>query len=401
MIRFNDESIKNEILVNSNYYKQDLSISHGLPGISLYCFEYARWKNDDKLIDHAINLFSESFYNLFKSDNVSLDLYSGTTGVYWLYQYLANHDFVDLDEATMFAYDELLVNQLELWQHNKNYDLIYGIGGIGVYFLERNLYTKNSHYLELLYNVLKKIAIKKKDKLYWKSIDLSKLKEFGYEEDKVDLGLAHGIGSIFGLFIFIYESTNDKALQNKIVEDLNSMFNFFEFYMQNSPKAQSVLPCQIQKNEFLGYPSRVAWCYGDLPLVFLFLKGEKITGQKQMKIWAETMLNLIVNRSFENSGIVDNGICHGVAGVVLILKKILLIIDETKKQMVVDKISYYEAHFLISPDEINDGKDILFDKTNKVYWKLNKHGFLEGLSGVGLSMIPVRNENSWTKLLML
>lgn len=213
--------------------------------------------------------------------------------------------------------DEILEDQIDDFFAQDNYDILHGVIGLGIYFLEREK-------LNLVYKIVDFLierSTTKENLVYWKKYD--KYKTYS---TVIDMGNAHGNSSIlyFLTKILIITPENDK-LKKLIIGNVN-------FYLKNKQiigsSISTYFPTLIKVIDFesnIHKPenSRLAWCYGDLGALYTLLLVSSHISQKQMYSDVVNMLEIVANRRLETENFeIDAGFCHGSSGIAIIFDKI-------------------------------------------------------------------------------
>ena len=353
------------------------------------------------MINESIELFLESFYSNSNLKGKKFTFFGGALGVNWLYQYYINQGVVEKDEAFVEKFNEFILKKCIAWKNSENYDLMYGIVGAGVYFLECHKNNDDTQYLEFIYTLLDGFSSSDKDFLWW--YDSNAFTDERRIKNTIDLGVAHGMPSILSLYARIYSRIENNKLKERIKNDITKGINFLYHCAQNSPNKSSVFPCKlVDNNKFFGYPSRLGWCYGDLPIAYQISHMGVLLQDENILNFGKTLIEVVLSRDIESgyTGIKDNCICHGIAGIIIILKKIKGIKIVELEDKLTDAIYYWEQMLLKKVDDLGGLYTCFYDTDKDEDLLIIDPGLLEGVSGIGLALLP-QEKYEWTTLLML
>jgi lantibiotic modifying enzyme len=240
----------------------------------------------------------------------------GLAGLGWLLIYLNKHNIIDMDaDEYLEELDELLDIELDRMLQTKNFDILHGAMGLGVYFINRN---KESSVIKII-NAL--IADKKEmaPGIAWSRFDAYARKDYIY-----DFGLAHGNA---GTLYFLGKCCKAGIMQQECKALIDGSIEFFMDNIQPE-SAGSFFPNSIAVKHYKTdapqvQMSRVAWCYGDLGILHTLLLISVWREDKILKDKVLTMLLKVAERrSVPESMIKDAGFCHGTVGNSYLFKNI-------------------------------------------------------------------------------
>ena len=213
--------------------------------------------------------------------------------------------------------DEILEEQIDIDFLDDNFDILHGVLGVGLYFLERDKLS----FVDKIVDKLVETSFSKEDQIYWKKYD-----KFKAVDSIIDMGNAHGNSSI----IYFLSKILSKNPKNEQVKEL--IKKSINFYLNNcqelNDEIYSYFPHQIITKEFdegINKPgnSRFAWCYGDLGVLNTLLMSSKLIEDDKMYLNILDKLKNIANRKYETEVFtIDAGFCHGSSGIAIIFNKI-------------------------------------------------------------------------------
>ena len=235
---------------------------------------------------------------------------NGISGLGWLFLFLNEVKVLHLDVDTFLEdLDQILEIELKKMLRSNEFDLLHGAMGIAVYFLRRNR-------LDLVSDVVYKLRENAQifeDETKWIRYD-----RYILFEDIYDFGLAHGNA---GILYFL-----TKCLKNNVVPEvckhlIRGSLNFFKNNVQDPAIAGSFFPSSVKVSEYIfkspaNTRSRLAWCYGDLGILYTSLSAATALHDNEMISFTSDLLaKSALRREKSDTGLSDGGFCHGTSGV--------------------------------------------------------------------------------------
>lgn len=399
------EQITKVILKEENY-NNDLNISllSGISGNVLLLVYYYFFSNKKDYGQKAIVLLDHILANISKIKGYSL---SGLTGVFWLLQHLVNVEFIDEEEVlNLIEIDEIIYESFKQDELNHDYDLLHGLIGKGLYFVERHKNTNSTKELNSLLNILENMSVQTQyNTTTWKFPSHYNKRFPEAKGIKYSLGLSHGIPSIL-CFLF---TLHELKIQNKKVEYLikNNIKWLLNFEMENSI---SCFPAVIREPKNSLKESPLAWCYGDLGVSLSFFRASKILKkddyyQKGLMIARHSLKRNLASsfvRMDSKKNIIDACLCHGTSGIALMYNRIYKL---TKLQEFRQKSQYW-GKLTVDAQKKDNGlagyfSHNIFVKNSNIN---TSYGLLDGIAGIGLCLLSIYNPSEdfdWEKVLLL
>ena len=194
--------------------------------------------------------------------------------------------------------------------------------------------------------------------------------------------------------IFINGKKDDKTIKmlsgavNYVLsqqKDFNQLCSYFPNYIINNSQKP------ISK-------SRLAWCYGDLGISMALLQaGKAIDNPSWIEKGIEVLLQSTLRQKYEDSLVMDAGICHGSVGLAIIYRRIYL---ETGLKEFIKASNYY----LIKSLQMASFEDGLAGyKTFEIDgWKCD-YSFITGIAGIGTGLLSFLTEDkqTWDEILLM
>ncbi|HKV13246.1 MAG TPA: lanthionine synthetase C family protein [Thermoanaerobaculia bacterium] len=326
-------------------------------------------------------------------------LYSGFSGVAWTLEHLRGRVFDD-EEGGEDPGEEVAGSIVDYLGHTpwqSDYDLISGLVGYGVYALERGSRPGGPECLTRVIDRLSEIAIRSPEGITWHTPPdfVGAMNLDRYPEGNFNLGLAHGVPGVIGFLGRACAAGREEVrplldgavswlLRQKLPEGAGSVFPY-----NVAPGIESV-------------PARLAWCYGDLGVALSLLLAARAVGQEEWEREALAIGRACVARTFENSGAVDAGVCHGMGGNAHLFNRLA---QATGDPQFLEAARSWFARTL---DQRRPGEGVggylmyVMDENNELAWK-EEPGFLTGSAGLGLALLGATTAVApeWDRILVV
>lgn len=372
-----------------------------------------------RYVDHAIGKVAETI--------MPEGIYSGFSGVSWVLEHVfsllsgvpgLDDDDEDDDEDAgdedgdgdgdededdgdvNEQIDEALCELLSTTPWVRDYDLISGLVGLGVYALER--LPRDSARTMLLHIIdrLEELSQPGNPGVTWHTRPdlLPPHQRETHPDGYYNLGIAHGVPGIVGLLGQVHAAGVDTERVRRLLDGT------VEWLWSRK------LPDEAQSwFDWAYYPdvpwrrSRLAWCYGDPGIAATFLLTGRIAGGDWLER-AREMARDIAGRPHDLAGVVDHGICHGGAGFAHIYNRMY---QETGDEQLLDQARHWiewtlDARLEDSPSGLVRFRDLTQLHPEDPPWS-DEIGFLTGTTGVALVMLAAANriEPKWDRVLLL
>ena len=358
------------------YYLQDKSSSNngllgGEIGRALFLSEYGRARDNfnfidlaEKIIDKTENDIIEGCHSMYYSNGLS-GILCGLHIVKSLN--VGSKNLLDLSGVEL-EFTKLIHSYIEL----RNFDFLAGITGLMLFF---NICGLKKQLIEAI-ELVNKSKIVEGETFFWKTYSKNL-----YDPNYINMGLSHGMAA---LFVVIGKSLSVSNQETQI----NLLNGIYEFYKQNENRGKycSIFPYGItesKKNQF----SRLAWCYGDVGIGSSFLTvGNSIGNSDFTNYGTRILLAASLRRDMEFNLVTDPFFCHGTSGLLMVFFNAYKITGER---------SFYDAYTY--------WHEMTLSLLEKRSWQDCSVGILDGLSGIGLSLLSLEYKKnlSWEKLLLI
>ncbi|HEV3231013.1 MAG TPA: lanthionine synthetase C family protein [Candidatus Dormibacteraeota bacterium] len=249
---------------------------------------------------------------LISSEIMPPSLFSGFVGVAATLSLMEGRLLEVPEESATQEIDELLLTHLKGDTWRRDYDIVSGLTGFGVYALSR---LPNPVARDLVAEIVRRMDEMSEPMavgISWHTPATMMLQETAerYPSGYYNLGLAHGIPGPLGFL--------GQAIAEGIeVERARRLFEGAAAWMLSSrladPKPGATLPA-FTGAEAEYAASRSAWCYGDPGAAIGLWVGADAAGYDDLAAQALEMAVAASQRPMDECGVIDAGICHGAAG---------------------------------------------------------------------------------------
>lgn len=370
--------------VNQSVVNSDELLS-GKSGLILY--HYSRWKALNNIADY--NKVEHYIQSIFDNIENQTPLFYGTgwgngiAGFAHVCTYLMEENFLDLNIKEVFVEIDKILFEQALEEINEcSTDYLHTSIGILHYFSSRIEEAYIAEYIQILLSKILGIAIIDEYGLRFENSFMKR------EEKEYNLSLSHGLAGVLLVFLSIYEK--DTTAKRILKDTIYKGIKYIVTYHRHSDKQNgefSEFPSVIKVNtQEPFYGNRLAWCYGDLNIVLLLYRAGYIFGNYEWIELADRVgAKSVKRKTTDETGISGAFFCHGTAGLAQFYKTLYEI----------NSLSIYkEAHSYW----LNQTLLYLKEGVNQE----SPVGLLEGLAGVGLTLLSAQNKNlTWSKLFLL
>ena len=277
-------------------------------------------RDDERLLDltgERLNLATEKIRRSARG----LGLYGGICGLAWTVQHLSSSLGIEFqsdsdegnDDSLLTSVDTFLISRLQSGPWTGDYDLISGLVGIGIYFLERMPSDSAAQGIKLIIHELERLSQRTEAGITWFTPPelipdaQREIAPGGY----YNLGVAHGIP---GVLFLLSEVAALGIEQERVSAMLESAMEWF--LAQARPSSSTVrfsgwVPTPESRGDQRG---RLSWCYGDLGILAVLTQIAKRTGHPKWQTFTAGLLDECVSRPDVFNGLVDPMLCHGTMG---------------------------------------------------------------------------------------
>ncbi len=360
-------------------------------GMLMFMAYYSRYSDDDKYRKIADKLLDDC------CERVCSGVYytpfcGGLSGMLYEFGNLNRLGFIDVDITEVHeSYSFLLRKHLKDYAEKGQFDFMHNATGIAIYLLHYG----NSLDLESVADYVKLLdhtAEHENGTAKWKfSMNLE-------NENIYNIAMSHGMSSIAIFLSQCVEKNIEPQISGKL---LSGVINYIMRQEIDAEKYGSCFPSTSLES---GEPakSRMGWCYGDLGIAITLWRAGIALDNDQWKAKALQVMEFAAGRrDLKSNSVIDACICHGTAGIAQIFRRMYYNTGDEKFL----SASEYWIDETLKMAKWQDSKAAGFK-----YWTGEEHNwqdsfdFLEGISGIGLSLISSCGDeslSSWDEILLL
>lgn len=389
------------------------SLSHpalggGLSGVSLFFAYLHEARPGEGYDDLAADLLDRAIDRVSEHPSPPW-LYGGFPGVAWVGEHLLGRLFEPDPEED--AGEEIAAALAKLLEHSpwkRDYDLISGLVGLGVYALERLPRPGGEECLRLVLDRLAETSEQRPEGITWWTNPelLPEETRVQFPQGNYNLGVAHGVPGVIG---FLGEVCAAGVAVDQARPLLDGAVRWV-LANQLPPGSKSRFGYNVtsEKMEEPVYPSRLAWCYGDLGLAVALMLAGQGAGESEWEKEALAVARVAAARTAEDSGVMDAGLCHGSAGDAHLFNRLYQASGDPAMAQAA-RFWYQETFRLRHPGEPfagfpswgpQPGWDRNDPNSSRMGW-VTDPGFLTGAAGVGLALLAAITpiDPLWDRLL--
>jgi lantibiotic biosynthesis protein len=360
-------------------------------GKLLFLYEYAKYTNDTEVIKHFEATLTELAENMNQTNSTTFC--SGFAGNMWLLEYFKNEGIID-DLLLEIGADlnVYIKNWGQEFINAKNYDFLHGL--LGIIYAGNYCKVVDKTVIKELTDGMLKDLISENEISYFTDWMPNKEEDPEHEE-KINLGLAHGIPSAMVTLALL------KDLGPSYVKAAEGIAEFIIDTKKKNPKDS--LYCSVlydRKDDSIN--SRLGWCYGDLGIALTLWQTGKLLQKQKYQDEALAIMNHANNRKDLNiNAIRDCGLCHGSAGVAHIFNRFYWETGDKAFKSTADYWTQVTLDMATHNDEGLAGY-AAYRAVGDTPWIL-EYGLLEGIGGIGLALLgSLNNESvSWDQCMMI
>lgn len=374
-------------------------LMNGTCGFMLYYAYYYRFSGKAEALDRLGALAAQCLEQVAQQP-AGLSFCNGIAGIGWTLQHLVNMGLAgEEDFGSLLAdCDDVLAQYLAQELPEGRHDFLHEGLGVALYFLERLPQPGARVTLERFVKFLAGTALPLGAGIGWP--DNFSTKDTMQETAVCfNLGLAHGFPAVISILSLI-------CAQGIAQEQCRSLIRRAADALQGLPfqAGDDVLSLYPRLVTSQGLPvlrktSRLGWCYGDLCVAQALLHaGRQLEDSRYLSEATRILKQVLTCRDKENGSIADAGLCHGAAGIAHILRRAYR--DSGAEYLRQGAARWLEETLAMSRHA--DG--IAGFKAYTLTSLCNNPHFLDGVAGIGLSLIAALDEEAapgWDRCLLL
>jgi hypothetical protein len=329
-----------------------------------------------------------------------LQLYGGLAGAGWVLAHVSDggaDEFLDAVDETLID----ILGQTERWE--RDYDLIQGLTGWGVYFLERatspSPAPRAREGVAKIVDALAAIAVRDGDLVSWHTGVhlLPPWQAERWPDGYYNVGVAHGVPGTVAMLGRVVGLPDAPPLARELCE---GAARWVRTCKHPPPPAHGWFPSS-QLSMRGGGPDRArnAWCYGDLGIAAAMWLAAIHTGAP-IDEWRALAVDA-ATRPPEACGVRDPGLCHGALGLAHVCNRFYQasgdpVFRDAARGWVERGLAMRRADGVagFSAWRMMPGEEAHFEATPD---------FLEGAAGCGLALLAAArggDEPGWDRVLL-
>lgn len=360
-------------------------LMNGSTGPLLFVNYYDKYSNTLSE-SYIINNIDKILLNI--KDVPGFNLSGGLGGILWAIKSLTKSGFIEDENSLYESTTALFHDSLSDHCEKNNFDYLHGAFGIALYLLDSEINFDKKVLERWLENFIK-TSETADNKITRKILLNTETGIKGY-----CLGLAHGTPSIILIIIKYLQLTKSKTGLDILKKSINHLMD-----SAFKDTTLSFFPDTIVNGESK-YPSRLAWCYGDLGCALALYKAGAFLADKDLSNQAlEIMLHSSQRRSINDNFVKDADFCHGSAGIAHFFARFYNYTNHEEFRAA----SEYWFEKTLEMGHFEDGLAGFkhYNGATKDYDC--KPGLLEGVSGIGLTFISAvsKIEPKWDSCFLL
>ncbi len=373
--------------------QQDQFLSSKNVGALLFLCHYQEAPLADKAEQKIVQLCESIIEELYaKANDSDLTFSSGLIGYGWLLAFLENEENFEFDAAELHQQIQSIALDFALTEISEwgNLDFFHGGLGSAFYLLERHQKEDQSIALRQILVALEAKSIKVKQGIYWPDWNAASEQK----KENCNLGVAHGLPSVLYFLSRLVKNDIEKIRAQKLLKESIG----FLLQCKNTPDSKSIFPSIFSFTEPKG-SSRIGWCYGDLGIALVLYTVAEALQEENLKQEAiDLCLHCTQRISFEETKILDAGLCHGTIGASHLYHRMFLNTGRVEFQ---NAANLWKEKTV----ELSNKTDGLagFQLWNPGTGWENSFGFLEGIAGIGLALLAQESgrDPKWDRMLLI
>ena len=319
-------------------------------------------------------------------ERVSVDMQSGLfyglSAIGWTMQHivraLSSEMLIAWQDDPLEDLDHVLRTRLYCQHWKGPFDLVDGLTGIGVFYLERLPRPTAYEGLYLVINHLESTCEESVNGICWRTKQemIQESQRAQYPLGYFNLGVAHGTPGVIGFLGCVLSKAIDCNRTERLLRGaVRWLLSHEDARASGSHFPTWIIPDRHRLN------SRLSWCYGDLSIAAILWQAGTLTNEIDWQAKANGLFESCTLRI--NEVLSESGLCHGALGIAHIYNRIY---QHTRQQ----------AYATLAAHYYHAGLSILSQKQMRM-------NFLKGSLGAALTLLSAcKNiEPAWDRRLLL
>lgn len=359
-----------EFALAANDWGSNYGIYGGKSGYLIFLNELARLKNEEEKYEPVMTKICEGLFDDLQQDNITPSYSSGLAGLVYVLQHIGLNELIDdpiFECINLNAYD---------CSKRNNYDFLYGSAGM-VYALSEAGYSDLSFFtswIELTDGKFNLFSDGYRIPVYFKD------HPFSHNDYQYNFSLSHGLAAMVVVITGLLEKKQvDEKYNELAVKMIDSILGRRNTHVTHE---NGFYPSIIQMNDKRHYFKRISWCYGDLGVAIMLNRYMKYSGNtKYRDTIIEILDHYLQYTRAEDLEVRDADFCHGAAGTAIIYLYFYQEFGDEKYRVAANRW----FNIMLEMDTYADGAAGY--KHYDPAGNYNEYGLLEGIAGIGLTII--------------
>ena len=367
------ELIRNNIGTN-------ISLFSGLSGDLLLLYELYEIEKSSDILDLSEVLFKQIELNVEQC--TSLNFRDGLAGVLFTYAYLSNKKFIDTEDAFYDMFDLYFVEYIDALSTVKDYDLLHGLIGFGIYYVERakEQHTKKKYVYQII-DKLVNIGLDYGDFTLWEN--RSEINPHVIKGNKwFYMGNLHGMLSIMSFFIRCTNEGYKNSLMTQILYTFPQLLH--RCYDENNLRFSfnEILEDKDGQLVFLNQEfSNLFYCNGDFGFINVLFQLSRLLGDFELEHIAKASLLKLTKRFDSTNEYSSYCLCHGWASLYCYITKFRKCLNSEFKYEYQGKLEKKILEYICEGN--------------------HQKGILSGYNGILLSLLSSTKSNCLDTILLI
>jgi lantibiotic modifying enzyme len=377
---------------------EDASLACGGAGLAVFYAYMDRVGRGSRYRRASLDLLEHAADEV-ASVTMNPSLYGGFTGVAWAMAHLEGRVSGLAESFSTRELDAALRRFVRRRGWKRDYDLVSGLVGLGVYGLERLPAPAAVSIIEGVIDRLEETAERRPDGITWHTAPelLPPAQRKRTPHGHYNLGLAHGVP---GAIAFFGAAWVAGVRRRKARELLDGAVAWLLHQTSKDPTG-SRFPAWLAR----GRPRedcRSAWCYGDPGVAAALMCAAQSVGESAWEREALKIAYGAVARPPDETGIVNAGLCHGAAGLGHVFNRMYQATGDAELARAA-RYWFRRALAMRRKGRGFGGFSALSGRADGTYYWEDDPGILMGSAGIALALLAATTstEPEWDRMLLL
>lgn len=300
-----------------------ISLALGRAGTATFEAWLYRSGLDEAAGDRALGHLS-TIVELLPSATMDLSLLCGFPGVAWTVEHLVEVLGLELGHDVNAAIDATILEALDDPATSPAYDLIDGLAGLALYALQRRDTASGARLLHEVLDRLEAASAPNRGGISWPTGAITRTAhrmEIPADEGYFNLGLSHGVPGAIASLARLHAHGD---VRERIRPLLRASVDWLRDRRPAGDPGDGGLYPDFVADGVASEPARLAWCYGDPGVAATFVGAGRALDDPRLIDFGVEVAHAAARRdpTPEKSSVVDDGVCHGTAGLAHVFHRI-------------------------------------------------------------------------------